>query len=321
MAYRFILEVPEYLVGDANIVLTHSGDAEAHFARDSHGLGFEDPYKNLSVAAHSLRVINALYNWYDDMGGSDAASRVNIRVVLHSGERLSFHDTPREAMIAAIRRDQPWVERTIPKIGEHDTRVDPGTAVIEADTVAAVPAEAGPTVSTSVIEQEDIGPWVNPVTILATDENRAGEGITVAGVPQVHIGVTELSKPMRVYGELFGLEVIGRGNRTETGGWEFLPPEYHDEQDAQWGTQPEFAFMQNGPLSIAIERLGRGMPLDVYREVPDPIHIVVDPASHRHIRSMVLMRSYNVLDVRSDGLVFRDPFGYTWAVLEYEEGN
>ena len=23
-------------------------------------------------------------------------------------------------MVAAIRRDQPWVERTIPKIGEHE---------------------------------------------------------------------------------------------------------------------------------------------------------------------------------------------------------
>lgn len=321
MAYRFILEVPESLVGDANIVLTHTGDAEAHFIRDSHGLGFEDPYKNLSVSAHSLRVVDALYAWFEDMGGSDAASRVNIRIVMHNGDRLSFHDTPKPALVAAIRRDQPWVERSMPKIGEHDTRVDPGTAVIEADTVAAMPVDAGPTVPTSVMEREDVGTWVRPVTILAADENRAGDGITVAGVPQVHIGVYDLAKPQRIYGELFGLQLIGRGNRTDTGGWEFLEPVYDHEQDAQWGTEPEFAFMQNGPLSVAIERLGRGLPLDVYREVPEPIHIVVDPASHKHIRATVLMRSYNVLDTRPDGIIFRDPFGYTWAVLEYDEGR
>src|SRR5699024_6963544 len=78
MAYRFILEVPESLVGDANVVINTTGDAQAHFVRDSHGLGFEDPYKDFPISAHSLRIIDAIYAWYADMGANDPAMRLNV---------------------------------------------------------------------------------------------------------------------------------------------------------------------------------------------------------------------------------------------------
>src|SRR5699024_1208839 len=113
MAYRFILEVPEFLVGDANVVINTTGDAQTHFARDSHGLGFEDPYKDFSISAHSLRIIDAIYAWYADMDAAWPGSRINVMIALHSGERLSIGDIPKSQMVAAIRRDQPWVERSI----------------------------------------------------------------------------------------------------------------------------------------------------------------------------------------------------------------
>jgi hypothetical protein len=307
MAYRFILEVPETLVEDANVVIYSVGDAQAHFVRDSHGLGFEDPYKDFTVAAHSLRIIDAIYAWYEQMGATTPESRVNVRVVLHSGERLSVHEVPKAQMIAAIRRDQPWVERSIPKIGEHDTRTTGGTEIIESDVVPDTRDDSNTAVST--LERPEVATWVNPVTILATDE------VTVV------VRVYDLSRPQRIYGEFFGLAVIGRGNREPDGSWEFLPAEYDSEQSAQWGTQPEYAFLQNGPLSIALERQGRGLPLDIYSELLKPINITVDMKSLRHIRSMVLMRSYNVLDdTQRNGIVFRDPFAYTWAVFGHEEG-
>ena len=320
MAYRFILEVPETLVEDANVVIYSVGDAQAHFVRDSHGLGFEDPYKDFPVAAHSLRVIDAIYAWYEDMGARSPESRINVRIVLHSGDRLSVHEVSRDQMIAAIRRDQPWVERSIPKIGEHETRTTGGTEVIEADVVPDTREVSSAVVGT--LDRPAEGVWVSPVTILAADPAMASEGITVAGVPQVLIKVYDLAKPQRIYGELFGLALVGRGNRTAAGSWEFLPAEYDTEQGAQWGTQPEYAFMQNGPLSIALERQGRGLPLDVYRELLKPIHVTVDKDSLQRIRAMVLMRSYNVLDdTQADVFVFRDPFAYTWAVIGHEGGR
>ncbi|HWV24156.1 MAG TPA: hypothetical protein VNZ58_08195 [Thermomicrobiales bacterium] len=315
MAYRFILEVPESLVGDANVVINTTGDAQAHHVRDSHGLGIDDPYKDFSIAAHSLRIIDGIYAWYADMGANNPAMRINIRIVLHSGDRLSVGDIPKSQMIAAIRRDQPWVDRTIPKIGEHETRTTGGTEVIESDVVVddAMQDEAAVAVA---LERPIVGEWVKPTTILAADEEMARAGITVAGVPQVLIQAYGLAKAQRVYGELFGLEVIGRGNRHADGSWEFLPARYDMEQEAQWGNEPDFAFLKNGPLSVAVERMGRGLPLDVYRELLKPINVVVDMPSLRRIRALVLMRSYNVIDAtRDDVFIFRDPFAYTWAVI------
>lgn len=147
-------------------------------------------------------------------------------------------------------------------------------------------------------------------------------GITVAGVPQVLVQVSDLAKPQRVYGELFGLEIIARGNRLPDGEWEFLPARYDIEQEAQWGTAPDFTFLQNGPLSVALQRMGRGLPLDVYRELLRPINLVVDMPSLRRIRGLVLTRSYNILDnTRDDVFVFRDPFAYTWAIIGQNEGQ
>ena len=44
-----------------------------------------EPYMDLTVAAHSLRVIDAVYEWFDTLG----ASRPDIRLVLHGGDASS----------------------------------------------------------------------------------------------------------------------------------------------------------------------------------------------------------------------------------------
>src|SRR3712207_2208235 len=116
MAYRFLLEVTEALAPEAGVAVEQAGDAQVLLVRSSHGLGFEDPYVDLTVAAHTLRVIDGLYDWFDALG----ASRPDVRIVLHGGERLALEAHDRGALVAAIRRDQPWVERSIPKVGEHE---------------------------------------------------------------------------------------------------------------------------------------------------------------------------------------------------------
>lgn len=318
MAYRFILEVPETLADDANVVVSSVNDAEVLLIRESHGLGFNDPYKDLSIAAHSLQVIDAIYAWFAELGANAPESRITMRVVLHGGDRLGVHEVSKPQMIAAIRRDQPWVERSVPKIGEHETKVSPGSAIIETNVVPEIHEATGGMVTT--ISPPEVGTWVRPVTILGVENAASREGMTVAGVPQILVKVYDLARPERVYGELFGLKLIGRGNRTQDGGWEFLSPEYDNEQDAQWGTEPDYAFLQNGPLSIAVERQGRSLPLETYSRIQEPIHLVVDMESFRHIRSKVLMRNYDLLDdSQPDAFVFRDPFAYTWAIVGHEE--
>ena len=309
MAYRFLLEVPAKLAEDANVLVNAVDDAQVLVIRNSHGLGFDDPYVDLSIAAHSLRVIDAIYAWYADLGADAPESRIAMGIVPHGGQRLPIGELSRYQMIAAIRRDQPWVEHSIPKIGEHETKHSPGTEVIESQVVPDEPD------ATALATVAGVATTTAPITILAADEERAAAGMTVAGVPHVLLKVYDLARPEAFYAELFGAALVGRGNRKPGGGWEFLPPAPDIEQEAQWGVEPDYAFLQNGLLTIALEREGRAYPLD-FVNIPPPIHLVVDMPSLNRIRALVLMRSYTVFDdSRPDALVFRDPFGYTWAVV------
>src|SRR6478672_9109598 len=149
VAYRFLLEVPESLVDEANIVVGSTGDAQVVVVRNSHGLGFDDPYQDLTIAAHSLLVIGAIYDWYESH-----TPRPALSLVLHSGQRLKLADYDRGRMTAAIRYDQPWVERTLPKIGEHyreilppgDTRIE-GIAPQPMVHLAAIVEETHPIIA------------------------------------------------------------------------------------------------------------------------------------------------------------------------------
>lgn len=318
MAYRFLLEVPEPLYEDANVVVNHVQDAQVLVIRDSHGTGFDDRSMDLSVAAHSLRVIQAIYKWKADIDRTVPLSRNRIRIALHSGERLTVGQTSYEQMVAAIRRDQPWVEHTIPKIGDHKTTRQ------DRNISTPLPRESYVAVATEDVSPREADPAmppvkVAPIRILATDDAHSHESITVAGVTFVKIGVHTLAKPENVYARLFGADLVGRGIRTEDGQWEFLEPEYDVEQEAQFGVAPDFAFLQNGPLAIALERLGRGYPLDHYVQIPEPIHLLMDMESFNRVKAKVLMESYNVLDQRPDAFTFRDPFGYTWAIVGHDE--
>ena len=116
MAYRFLLEVPERLAEDASLVVDQAGDAQVVVERPSHGLGVDAPYLDLTTAAHSLRVIEMLGDWY----GGLPEPRPNVGIVLHGGERYSLGEMSPKRIVALIRHDQPWVERSIPHVGDHE---------------------------------------------------------------------------------------------------------------------------------------------------------------------------------------------------------
>jgi hypothetical protein len=316
MAYRFLLEVPESLVDDANVVISHTGDAQVLIAHSSHGTGFDDSSQDLSIAAHSLRVIQAIYKWKNDIDRNLPLARTRIRIAMHSGERMTVGETSYEQMVAAIRRDQPWVERTIPKIGEHRTTNAPEKALSTPLVRESLVDVANPQQVLATVTASDV--QLGQVTILATDDVHTHDMMTVGGVPHVRLGVYDLAKPERVYGEVFGAQMVSRGTRNEHGQWEFMEPMYDVEQEAQFGMEPDYAFLRNGALAIALERLGRGYPLDHFSKIPEPIHLLLDMESFHRVKAMVLMRSWDVRDPRPDAFSFRDPFGYTWAIVGHD---
>ncbi len=292
MAYRFLLEVPEALAADASVTVEDAGDAQVILVRDSHGLGFDEPYVNLTVAAHSLMVIDRAYDWFDTIG----ASRPDIRIVLHSGERLALEEHDRGAMVAAIRRDQPWVERSIPKVGEHEVDAvflpdDEETALADANRVAIQERDG---------ERREI---VVP---------EMGRRVEFRRLNHVSVQVNDLRKAERFYSEFLNMELLARGRGSEQGRLEVLDGGYDWEMAIRTGAEADVSLMRNGPVTLALQHAGRGARLD--RGLMDRLSVMVDVTTFANLKGEALMRPLTVLASTATSFAFLDPFGVVWEL-------
>ncbi|MDQ3692560.1 MAG: VOC family protein [Chloroflexota bacterium] len=292
MAYRFLLEVPEALAADASVTVEEAGDAQVILVRDSHGLGFDERYVNLTVAAHSLLVIDRAYDWFDTIG----ASRPDIRIVLHSGERLALEEHDRGAMVAAIRRDQPWVERSIPKVGEHEVDAvflpdDEETALADANRVAV---------------QERDGERAEIVV------PEMGRRVEFRRLNHVSVQVNDLRQAERFYSEFLNMELLARGRGSEQGRLEVLDGGYDWEMAIRTGVEADVSLMRNGPVTLALQRAGRGARLD--RGLMDRLSVMVDVTTFANLKGEALMRSLTVLASSATSFAFLDPFGVAWEL-------
>jgi catechol 2,3-dioxygenase-like lactoylglutathione lyase family enzyme len=309
MAYRFLLEVPEGLAAQAAVAVDGTGDAQVILVRDSHGLGYDDPYVDLTVAAHSLRVIDTLYDWFDVLG----ASRPDIRLVLHGGERLALEEVDRGAMVGAIRRDQPWVERTIPKIGEHEepdttTAFTQGEGLREGAASATVDArvDAAGANAPGIASGLDRS-WIAPAAAVATRRP-----VRFLGLNHVAVQVADLPKAERFYADFFGMGLLGRARRDARGAFAPINGDYRWEEAVRTGTEADVSFMANGPVALALHRVGRGARLE--RGILDHVSVAVDAHTYATLKGEVLMRSMQTLASGDAAFTFRDPFGVAWEV-------
>jgi len=323
MAYRFLLEVPRALAAEASVAVEGAGDAQVVLVRDSHGLGFDDPYVDLTVASHSLRVVDAIYGWFDGLG----ASRPDVRLVLHAGERLSVEGVERGAMVAAIRRDQPWVERTLPKIGDHEEDVLMGGTA--ASGIGAPPAvttsgraPVDPLAAGAEFGYSGDGGVLNPFTggaipAAGTMTARATRrAIQIQGLNHVAIRVTDLAIAERFYADFLGMGVLGRAIRVAGGGYQTLPGDYDAVVAARDGTEADVTFMRGGTLTLALQRAGRGTRID-RTSLLDHLSVTVDASTFANLRGEILMRGLDPITITDRAITFRDPFGVVWeaAVL------
>ena len=305
MAYRFLLEVPEGLAAEAAVAVDGIGDAQVILVRDAHGLDFDDPSVDLTVAAHSLRVVDALYDWFDTLG----AARPDLRLVLHGGERLPLEEHDRGAMVAAIRRDQPWVERSIPKIGDHEEPEgvpaaprDDGSGIARLDT--SIDAAGGNVPATGAALDRS---WIAPGAV-ATRER----AIRLLGLNHLALQVADLAKAERFYAEFFGMALEGRLRRGPRGGLVTVDGDYRWDDAVRTGTEADVTFLRNGPIALALHRVGRGARLD--RSILNHLSVAVDAATYSTLKGEVLMRSMQTLHSADASFTFRDPFGLAWEI-------
>jgi catechol 2,3-dioxygenase-like lactoylglutathione lyase family enzyme len=299
MAYRFLLEVPETLAAEANIAVSEAGDAQVVVVRNSHGRNLDEPYVDLTVAAHSLRVIYTLSDWFSQMG----PSRPDIRIVLHGGDRLALAEHDRGTLVAAIRRDQPWVERTIPKIGEHE--VESFSALDqEAELIAAL---TSPNNSTATLERT----WS---TLPAVQEPVGGRKVAIRELNHFAVRVMDLEKAELFYTSFMSMDLVGRARRNGAGGYNAVEPDYSWEEATRKGREADISFLRNGPLVLALHRQGRGARLD--RDLLDHISIRVDAVTFTAIKGQVLMQqAMEVVASTETAFAFRDPMGITWEIV------
>jgi catechol 2,3-dioxygenase-like lactoylglutathione lyase family enzyme len=272
MAYRFLLEVPDSLADQANVAVAAAGDAQIVVQRaKAHRQGFADPAIDMTIAAHSLTVTQTLIAWYESLRSSEH----EIGIVLHSGERLSLGDHNRASLIAAIRRDQPWVERSAPKIGDHeeDYRMTDVVAPAASQSIAA-----------------------------ATDK-----AFNIAELNHLAMRVYDLQKAEAFYTSFLSFDVLGRA-RVENDETVPLPAEFDWAVEGNAGA--DVSYLQNGPLTLALHRVGLGGRID--RALLEHIALRVDAASFTRIKGQALMRGFEVIGQSETDFAFRDPFNIVW---------
>jgi len=296
MAYRFLLEVPASLSADANVAVATAGDAQVLVDRAAHGLGFDDRYANLTVAAHSLRVVNTLYGWAGEIGATRPDSRFQIGVVLHSGQRIGLHDTDAPGLVSAIRRDQPWVEHSVPRIGDHERETVGGLNTNDPDAASLSTRDAAPRSSITAVNLVD-----------AEDE------LSIGGRNYAVIQVHELAPAERLYGEIFELALAQRMRQNEDDAWEEIGPDYDHVGAARDNTEADVSFMRNGPLHVALARAGRAARLD-YAGINNQIGVAMTSEAAARVKALVLMRGYTLLTAAGPAFSFRDPFGVVWGI-------
>lgn len=296
MAYRFLLEVPETLSDTANVAVAQAGDAEVVVVRPSHGLGIDDPYVDMTVAAQSLRIVDTLHTWFESL----PAPRPEIRVLLHGGERHPLSDVDRGRLVALIRRDQPWVERSMPKVGEHEPSFEPAgfSTGVGAPTTHATNGSGAAAVA--VFEASPTSVGASPA------------GFVIQGINYVLIQVNELEKAEEFYQAFFNMRLLGRMKRGADGTQIPLPADYSWDRALQTGELAETTFLSNGPLSLAVQRVGLAARLG-----PGPLELIslgVDARTFATVKSQVLMRPFTVLQSGVASFVFRDPYMVNWEI-------
>jgi len=303
MAYRFLLEVPESLAEAASIAVDTAGDTQVLVIRPSHGLGVDDPYLDMTVAAHSLRVVDLLFDWYETIG----SPRPDVRVVLHGGQRHSLEAVDRARMVALIRRDQPWVERSIPHIGEHEPvaktprySVGPGASEFE----PGLDMTDG-SASIAVVER-----GTDAAEVLPTGE--PASALQIRAINYVLVQVNDLRKAEQFYQDFLAMRFLGRMRRGPDETLVPLPGDYSWDRALQTGELADITFLTNGPLTLAAQSVGLGAVLG--QGALDTVSLGVDSRTFATIKGAVLMRPLTVLRSSVASFAFRDPFNVNWEI-------
>ncbi|MGI8477335.1 MAG: VOC family protein, partial [Thermomicrobiales bacterium] len=140
----------------------------------------------------------------------------------------------------------------------------------------------------------------------------ADRAVEMRALNHVSLLVADVGRAERFYHDFLSMDIVGRARRDRHGALEALGSDYSWESAALAGAEADVTVMRNGPVVLALNRLGRGARLE--RGLLDHLSIRVDASTFTALKGQVLMRSMEVRAVSDSAFTFRDPFFVTWEI-------
>jgi catechol 2,3-dioxygenase-like lactoylglutathione lyase family enzyme len=282
MAYRFVLELPEAAHPDAKAVIDSVRDAQVLIDRHPRAANPEAARAELTVAAHSLDVIDAIYAWMTE-------SDINQDVYLHAfkGQRVHLPEYDALTLRRMIQGDQYWLENTVPRLHYVDQAMMEGGA-----RVSDVPYGGRSATGTAVIPAET--------------------RVHLGSFDHVAVRVRDARRAEGFYRDFFGMSVIYRAYR-DNDRWQHLDASFDWDESLSTGIGPEIVRLENGPIAIVLVNAGQGAVMHENRVAYISVAVPMDTLNA--LRGRVLFSSYTLQEDSSHAFRFVDPFGVSWQIV------
>jgi catechol 2,3-dioxygenase-like lactoylglutathione lyase family enzyme len=183
------------------------------------------------------------------------------------------------------------VEHSLPKIGEHARDVFPTQQ--QPDQRAS--AQTAP-LSFS-------GPQDAPL-VISTKRLALLTRLSVA------VKVPDLERAERYYIDFLGMNLLGRERRDDHGELEEVERDYSATHALAAGREADVSYLANGPVTIALVRVGRGARLEPAGG--PPLAVEVDEPTFQMIKGEAYMRGSEILGDLAGRFTVRDIFGMVW---------
>ncbi|HET9015644.1 MAG TPA: VOC family protein [Thermomicrobiaceae bacterium] len=284
MPYRLMLEVPAALGEEARSVVDQAPEAEVIGERGAEPSG--EGAAALTIVAHSLGVVDALYQWLADQPAAAPA-------------RLGPLGGP---LVPMAEVDAPAMRARLAEI-EQGPALGAGTGSAAAGVPPSVVAETVPT------SLEPYGLTVQAGGPLIEVE----QTLVFEGIDHIAIRVAIMRRAEEFYRGFFQMNVELRARRQgET--WQTLPADYDWDAGVRGGVFADLVYLTHPPLRLALLEAGRGA---IFQE-PRLGHISlrVAPATLATLRAEALIRSLPTMRDQPHSFIFQDPFGITWHLTD-----
>lgn len=282
MAYRFVLDLPEVSHADAKTVIDSVADAQVLIDRHPRAANPENARAELTVAAHSLDVIDALYAWM-------AERDINQDVFLHAfkGQRIHLPEYDARTMRSMIQGDQYWFENTVPRLHYVDQAFMEGGA-----RVSDVPFGGRSATGTAIVPAET--------------------RVDLGTIDHVAVRVRDMRRAEAFYQDFFGMSVIYRAYQDQDR-WHHFDADFDWIESISTGVAPEIVRLENGAIAILLINVGGGAVMHEQRVAY--ISVSVPMETLNALRGRVLFSSFTLQEDSSHAFRFVDPFGLTWQIV------